>query len=697
MDFRYSTLEDLVLKIASGIRPPENLSVVEAAEKYVKLHAKGGYIGPFQIDKVPYLAEPMECLASQDYRSVIFVGPSQCAKSTIGEMWLAHTAKCDPADMMVVCMNKEEARDLKISRIDRLFRYSPEIDATKSKGRNKDNVFDVHFNSGMLLRLRGPTVATLSGKPVPRLWLNDFDRWPADIDGEGSGFLMAMARTTTFGRNGMVLVEASPGFEIDNPRWEDNKSSLHQGPPATGIVSLYNQGDRRRWYWQCPSCQESFEPHRSLLRWGNSEDIKTAAESAHLACPHCGHIIVEEGDRFGEGKFELNKKGRWLRDGQKWLPDGSIVGEGVVSDSASFWLFGIAAAFSDWKSLVTKYLNAEKDFAATADTTSMQGVLTTGFGEVFCSKSALSSRLPEDLKARAKDGGERVVPRDVRFLLATIDCQKNRFEVQITGISANRDFYVIDRFPIRKSRRLDVDNERYPISPHTHIDDWIQLIDDVMLKTYPLDGDPNRVMGIHHTAVDSQGLEGVTAKAYEFWRMLRENPDFPVGMQNKFTLLRGTRNLAAPRVSIIYPDSQDKGRKNALSRGDIPVMQVNGTMVKDQLSAMLDKKDIGGGYVHFPKWLPNWFYEEMCAEIRTPKGWENPKRARNEAWDLLVYALALCLSNKVNLDRLDWDNPPSWAEEWDVNSLVFGVKEEIPFTKPPENDITIEELAGSLG
>lgn len=696
MTMNFKTLEELALTVASGIRPPENLTVAEAAEKYIKLNNPGGYVGPFRLDKVPYLKEPMECLTSQDFKAVIFIGPSQSAKSTLGETWLSHTCICDPADTMVVCMSQQEARDLKISRVDKLFRYTPELQETKLPGRNNDNVFDVRFKSGMLLRLRGPTITALSGKPICRLWLNDYDRFPPNVDGEGSAFPMAMARTTSYGRNGMVLVEASPGYEIQDPKWEEQKLTPHQGPPAEGIVSLYNQGDRRRWYWQCPSCSEAFEPSRAHLRWGNDEDIHAAAAKAHLACPHCGHVIVEEGDQYGPGKYELNKNGRWLKDGQKWLPDGTIEGEGVKSDYASFWLFGVAAAFADWKGLVTKYLNAEKSFAETGEVETIQGVLTTGFGEVFCSKSALASRLPADLKARAKDGGERVVPRDVRFLLAAIDCQANRFEVQIMGISSSKDFYIVDRFAIRKSKRYDEDNERMPISPHTHIEDWEQLIEDVCLKTYPLADGSGRKMGIHHTAIDSQGKEGVTARAYEFYRWLRNSPEAPVGFANKISLVRGGGRVGDPRVKLIFPDASNKNTKSVNARGEIPILQINSNLVKDQVSAMLDKLDFGNGYVHFPKWLPNWFYEELCAEIKTVKGWENPKKARNEAWDLLVYALAICISDKVRLEKLDWENPPHWAAEWDENSLVIAEESEVPFSKPAQTGLTLEELAEIL-
>lgn len=85
--------------------------------------------------------------------------------------------------------------------------------------------------------------------------LTDYDRFPEDIDGEGDGFSLASKRTTTFMSAGMTLAESSPGRDIRDPRWRP--STPHEAPPATGILSLYNRGDRRR-YNQCSSMNDLF-------------------------------------------------------------------------------------------------------------------------------------------------------------------------------------------------------------------------------------------------------------------------------------------------------------------------------------------------------------------------------------------------------------------------------------------------------
>ena len=93
----------------------------------------------------------------------------------------------------------------------------------------------------------------------------------------------------------------------------------------------------------------------------------------------------------------------------------------------------------------------------------------------------------------------------------------------------------------------------------------------------------------------------------------------------------------------------------------------------------------GGGRINFPDWLPDWFYHELCAEVRNSDGWVKIAN-RNEAWDLLCYCVAVCIHPRlIGLENIEWDKPPSWAAEWDANDLVFmPEKDSKPFEKEPE-------------
>ena len=165
----------------------------------------------------------------------------------------------------------------------------------------------------------------------------------------------------------------------------------------------------------------------------------------------------------------------------------------------------------------------------------------------------------------------------------------------------------------------------------------------------------------------------MTAKAYDFYRYLRDTDDEGVdpNLFRRFKLVKGDPRKGAPRVMLTYPDSQRKDR-HADARGEIPVWLLHSDTLKDQLNAMLDRSDPNGGRVNFPNWLSDDWYTELTVETRNEKGkWENPKKLRNESWDLLTYCLALQLMPEINIENLDWEDPPSWASDWDDNDLVF--------------------------
>lgn len=689
----YHTMEEMLRSTAEAIRPPERLTVSEAAEKYRKLNNPGHYVGDWDNSMAPYLTEIMDEMNSLDYTGLIFAGPARCGKSDIFFNWLTHISICDPSDTMLVHMTQSTARDWSQGDLRKFFRTTKEVGKRVTPGRQNMNVHDIRFLSGMRLLVKWPTITELSGKTIRNLWCMDYDRMPQDVDKEGTPFDLTRKRAQTFKRYGMAVAESSPGYEITNHRWI--AQTPHEAPPTEGILSLYNRGDRRRFYWRCAQCKRAFEGDFKCISYPDSKDHLEAAEMATLDCPYldCGYSHTHEPGPGQPGKHELNYYGKWIKDGQKWDDDGSVVGEAVRSDIASFWLKGVAAAFVDWKTLVFKYLKAMEEFERTGSDSALKATVNTDQGHPYTPPALDGERLPEDLKARATDLGEKVVPAGVRFLVASIDVQKNRFEVQIHGVGVGGDITIIDRFNIKKSKRLDEHGERYWVSPSSHLEDWQLLVEEVIEKTYPLDDGSNRHMKIKVIVCDSGGREGTTAKAYEFWRWLRD--EHPGQHHLRFQLLKGDPKLSAPRARITYPDSDRKDRR-AGARGEVPVLMLNSNLIKDQIHAMLGRTEPFGGRVNFPDWLETWFYSELTVEIRTPKGWDNPKKLRNEAWDLLYYCVGACLSRHVRIESIDWDKPPSWAREWDENDMVFSPEEAKPFEEQGSRTVDLAALGRNL-
>ena len=681
---KYPSLKAIIADLSEVLLPPERITVSDAAVKYRRVYNPPVYVGPWDNDIGPYLREIMDTLESRDFSAVCFVASAQSLKTELVLNWLSYNVTCDPSDFMLVEKSQTEAKNFSMMKVDRLLRHSPAIGERLIQRRSASNIFDKSFKSGTRFMIAWPTVNALSGKTIRRVALTDYDRMPQDIGGEGAPFDLARRRTNSYKRLGKTYVESSPSFDVSDHRW--SPTSLHEAPPCEGILGIYNRGDRRRWYWQCPHCSEFFEPDFDCLRWTPGVDPMTAAESVFMACPHCfestGAMIMPS------EKFDLNLNGMWLRDGERADKNRVKSGTPHRSDIASFWIKGPATAFGVWKTLVLNYLFAMQEFESTGNDRPLKTTVNTDQGKAYVPPSLLSARTAEELMERAEELGELVVPHDVRFLIANVDVQKGSFVVQVHGIKPAMDtvdIVIVDRFTITKSERLDDDGERYYVNPASYSEDWDLLTTQVIEKCYDLGDNSGRKMGIRFTTCDSAGVKGVTTRAYEYYRRLKKT-----GYGGRFMLTKGDPKKTAPRVHKTYPDSERRDR-HAGARGEIPVMLINTNVLKDWVDAALGRETPGAGYIQFPRWLKLWFFKELCAESRNPKGeWENLKKYRNEAWDLLVYCYAVCVYLKV--EKFNWGNlTQTWAEVWDKNILVFGSDDTVGIKQENKNSEDVLE------
>jgi phage terminase large subunit GpA-like protein len=653
----------------------------------------GGKTRPAQTTRLriasirPVETRPVRCIQVNHPSHLFLAGEGLVPthNTQMFQSWHAYGQKIEPADMIVYQMTQTAASDFTISRIDPLHRNNPAIGKLLLKGSTSNSNFRKMFRNGSILRISWPSPTEFASKSVPRVFLTDYDRMPQDVGGEGSPFDLAEKRTTTYRRNAMCAAESTPSFPVTDLRWTQPADHPHEAPPCDGIIGLYNRGDRRRWYWQCVSCHMPFEPDFSLMKWPDSADRLEAAEAAYMACPHCGQVYEHGSTDDAPGKNEMNlNHARWIKEGQIWQPDGRITGVPRRSRYASFWLKGPAARFQPWSVMVFEYLTAKDQYDRTGDETNLQSTVNTRQALPYRPQRTESLRTPEEIMARARDFGTRVVPEGVRFLIATIDVQKSKFVVQVHGIGYGNDKWVIDRFNVRVSKRPDEEAGGFRwVMPGSYPEDWNELVEHVLLKSYPLADGSGRHMPIKFTLCDSGGQDGVTKNAYAFYRRLRNPPvwddadptthiEIPPGLHNRFQLLIGRPKPDAPRYQITYPDAQRKDR-HAGARGDIPVARINSDLIKNELDHALDRTEPRGGRINFPNWLSADFYNELCAEARDDKGkWEKIGQYRNESWDLLAYCLAACLDNRIGLEKPNfWTEPPSWAEEWEANDFIF--------------------------
>lgn len=660
----FSSVAEIIYNLADQIRPPERIRVSTAASLYRKVNNPGSYVGDWDNRVAPYMVEPMDMMASRDYTNMAFVGPAQSGKTdALIINGLLYNIRVDPMDTMLFCPTEDAARDFGIRRVDRLHRHSPAVGSCILSGATNDSTFEKHYVSGTMLTLSNPTVTNLAGRPVGRVLLTDYDRMPEDIGGDGGAYDLADKRTTTFNSFRMCMAESSPSRPILDLKWMA-KEGTHEAPPCTGIIALYNRGDRRRWHWPCPLCGTYFEgkfQHLIYMKRPGLSNLEIS-ETVAMQCPHCEEAI------HPDERQEMQQWGVWVPEGMTVNRNGLLEGRRPKTKFASYWLRGVAAAFVTWSKLVQVYLDAMDEFNRTGTDESLKKFWNNDMGEPYFPIQASDMRLPEKLQQRAVEREPKKVPLDVRFLIAQVDVQKNSFRVQVTGIKPGHpfDIEIIDSFEIRKSKREDVDGDHYMVKPASYLEDWDLVEEKVIDAMYEIADETGRKMSIAHTVCDAYGKAGVTGNAYDFYRKLKAT-----GKHIRFHLLKGDPTPGVPMTRISYPDSQRKDMKSA-ARGDIPVLMINSNMVKDMLNGRLDVVEPGKGMITFPDWLPDEFYMEMCAEVKDAKGkWVNVNNARNEAWDLTAYCIACGNSPKIlDLQKINWEKPPAWAAEIDSNSLV---------------------------
>ncbi|MEM6483796.1 MAG: terminase gpA endonuclease subunit [Pseudomonadota bacterium] len=650
----------LSLDVADLFRPPRRVAVSQTAAESMVVVQGNGTKTPWNPDETPYMVEPMDCMGMREFLEVIFVGPSRSGKTkALVDGYICHKVINDPGDGLLAQITEEKAREHSKKELDRMFNASPDILDRLSPRGHDNNVHDKIFRNGQYLAIKWPSKNVFASSDFQYVLMTDLDRVPRNVGGEGSPFLLARKRIQTFGSTGMALAESSPGFPVKDADWKQPKDYPHMAPPCDGVLGLYNDGDRRRLYWQCleSSCRHWFMP--------TFENFDL--DSARVFCPKCGRVHHQK------EKTALNANHRWLPEGCELDDEGLIHGKKIESRRASFWMEGPAASYQTWEELRDKLNSAERKFESTEDQEDLKVVTNTDWGRPYKTRISAKRRSSKRIRDRAEQIAHRTVPDGVRFLIATVDVQggqNRRFVVQIHGFGVGREAWLVDRFNISEDRGPKNDQEPRQINPATRPEDWNLLTRDVLNRSYKLADRSGRRMPILALGVDTggegKGEESVTSQAYEWYReMVRE------GYADRCFLLKGDGIRTASRVRKSYPDNTGRKSRTSSARGDVPLYLVNTDAVKDMVVAMMDRIEHGPGYMHVPDWVGTWWYDELTAEVKDPKTGKYMRegKAANEAFDLWVYALVLYIL--VKAERIDWANPPAWARVWNENSMVF--------------------------
>lgn len=649
----------------SAFSPSDTTPVSKAVGEIMYIRNNGGTSGFWSASETPYMIAPMDDLSNRMYEAVCFVGPARTGKTAaLIDGWICRNVVNDPGDMVVVQMTQDKAREYSKVTVDRMIRASPRVRELINLGGPQDNTHDKMFHHGMWLRIAWPTASNLSGTTYRYVAITDRDRMPDDIDGEGDVFTLGKKRTTTFMSRGKTVVESSPGRDVTDPSWMP--ATPHEAPPTSGILGVYNQSDRKRFYWSCPHCTFHFEAAPGLKLFGLPEELelledirniniqKFATDYSRIFCPECGCAITPE------HKHAMNTSGIWIPEGMHFDTDNNLVGEATRAPISGYWLGGVAAAYQTWESLISRYLHGLRDYALNGSELTLKSTINTDQGMPYTPRVLLhASAVRHGPESRKEDLPRHIVPAEAKFLLATVDVQAGqapRFDVMITAVGANSELWVVDRFELRDSSTREGyggSGTSAPIDPAKYIEDWDTLTEKVIFASYKT-AFPGFEMIPRLTIIDANGEDGVTTNAYAWYRRLRQR-----GHHRNVLLAKGASTINAHLVrETMVGSSRGIGGKE--HKGDIPLYLTNTAVLKDTLFNNLERIIPGAGYIHISEWFPPRIFEELKAEVRLPNGTYKKVRKRNETIDLFVHVYMALI--RLGADRPTfWENPPNWA------------------------------------
>lgn len=477
-----------------------------------------------------------------------------------------------------------------------------------------------------VLHLRGATAAKnfrrLTGDVV---LYDELDGCPRDVEKEGSVVKLGDKRL-----EGAIWPKSIRGT-TPKTRHQSNIEDC-----VAGAEKVF------RWHVPCAHCDQMHHLDPGALREkGAAHGMKWVPgepETVQHHCPLCGVGMTQS------QYLEVWQRGRMQADDGTWIdarkdlesirflgPDGSEI---KPPRHIAFKTWTAISPQAAWSQLVTEFLQATER-AERGDFSELKTFVNTTLGETWEEKGDGGDE--NELHARAKASPYRLgqVPAGCLVLLAGVDVQDNRFEVDVWGFGRGEEAWVVD------SQVLEANpaDER----------DWLKL-DAYLCTRYRQLHPTGGTLGIEAVAVDTGGH--FTHQVYGFVRAREHRRFFATKGSNKYG---GAIKAGANRVDVNW-------RGQVLKAG-VKLWEVGTDTAKDLLYGRLRVAQPGPGYIHFANDLPREWFEQLTAEVRvlqkTSTGeqyrWVK-RRARNERLDTAV--LTLFLAQALDLHRYTdrmWD------------------------------------------
>ena len=124
--------------IKSALRPPENLTVSQWAERFRVLDGSSNLKGKWSNDITPYLKEIMDALNEPNIQKIFFCKASQIGGTEALINMLCYIISQSPAPAMIVYPNDDLAKDVSNDKLKPAFRIAEDVKVLFQENSSKE-------------------------------------------------------------------------------------------------------------------------------------------------------------------------------------------------------------------------------------------------------------------------------------------------------------------------------------------------------------------------------------------------------------------------------------------------------------------------------------------------------------------------------------------------------------------------------
>lgn len=395
---RVNKLNACLAKILSGMKPPEDLTVSQWADKNRRLTSESSAeVGKWRTSRTPYMFDILDSFTDPLIEHIVVVAASQVGKSETINNMVGYCIDQDPGPILLIQPTIDDVKRYSEMRIAPMIRETRCLKRKVADPKSRDAANTKRQKSfpGGVLVMTGSNVAhDLSSMPIRYVFGDERDRWATSAGSEGDPWELAVARTRTFYNKKMV--------EVSTPTVKG----------ASAIENSYNLGTMERWKTQCPHCGEYVEVTLDNIRFEYDAAENGDKKIFHISeifyvCPECGGISDEHTMK--------SQPAKWVAT----VPEAR-----KHHKTRSFWLTAWVSPWATWESIILQFLQAGTDSAK------LQVVYNTQFGELWEERGDMASE--DDVMAR-REVYEAEVPDGVLLLTCGVDTQDDRLEYEVVG------------------------------------------------------------------------------------------------------------------------------------------------------------------------------------------------------------------------------------------------------------------------